>query len=114
MTITGKKVTLIITGSIAAYKAAELARELVKKEVDVRVIMTCGGEQFITPLTMQTITKNPVASEMFNLIQESQIGHIALADSDAIVVAPATANIIAKVATGIADDLASSVLLATK
>ena len=114
MTFKGKKITLIVTGSIAAYKAAELARELVKKEVEVRVIMTSSGEQFITPLTMQTITKNPVATEMFNLIQESQIGHISLADADAIVVAPATANIIAKIATGLADDLASSVLLATK
>ena len=104
-----------VTGGIACYKAVELVRLLVKNEFDVRVIMTHGALEFVTPLTFQTLSGNPVATEIFDLTQESQIGHIFLADSaDLFVVAPATANIIGKVAAGIADDLLTTVLMATQ
>jgi len=111
----GKKIVLGVTGGIAAYKAAELVRELVKEEGEVSVIMTKSAQAFITPLTLQTLSGNPVATELFNLLAESEIGHIALADrAGVLVIAPATANIIGKIAGGIADDLLSTVVMATK
>jgi phosphopantothenoylcysteine decarboxylase / phosphopantothenate---cysteine ligase len=111
--LAGKTIVLGVTGGIAAYKAAEIVRLLVKDGATVRVIMTKNAQEFITPLTLQTLSGNPVSTETFSLTQESEIGHIRLADSaDLIVIAPATANVIAKLAYGLADDLLTTVLLA--
>jgi phosphopantothenoylcysteine decarboxylase/phosphopantothenate--cysteine ligase len=108
-------IVLGVTGGIACYKAVELVRLLVKTGYRVQVIMTRGAMEFVTPLTFQTISGNPVATETFNLTQESEIGHINLADSaDLFVIAPATANVIGKFANGIADDLLTTVLMATQ
>jgi phosphopantothenoylcysteine decarboxylase/phosphopantothenate--cysteine ligase len=116
MSVLNEKIVVVgVCGGIAAYKAAELVRLLVAAGAKVRVIMTGNAREFITPLTLQTLSLNPVATETFDLTQESEIGHIRLADTaDAIVVAPATANIIAKAAAGIADDLLTTVLLAAQ
>jgi phosphopantothenoylcysteine decarboxylase / phosphopantothenate---cysteine ligase len=104
-----------VSGGIACYKAVELVRLLVKDGFVVQVIMTRGAMEFVTPLTFQTLSGRPVASETFNLTQESEIGHIRLADAaDLFVIAPATANVIGKIAAGIADDLLTTVLMATK
>jgi phosphopantothenoylcysteine decarboxylase/phosphopantothenate--cysteine ligase len=112
--LAGKTIVVGITGGIAAYKAAELVRLLVKDGAFVRVIMTKNAQEFITPLTLQTLSGNPVATETFNLTQESEIGHIRLADTaDLILIAPASADVIGKLAHGIADDLLTTVLLAT-
>ncbi|HWO42602.1 MAG TPA: bifunctional phosphopantothenoylcysteine decarboxylase/phosphopantothenate--cysteine ligase CoaBC, partial [Candidatus Eisenbacteria bacterium] len=109
------RIVLGVTGGIACYKAVELARLLVTEGYSVHVIMTRGATEFVRPLTFQTISGHPVATETFNLTQESEIGHINLADSaDLFVIAPATANIIGKVAAGIADDLLTTVLMATR
>jgi phosphopantothenoylcysteine decarboxylase / phosphopantothenate---cysteine ligase len=108
-------VVLGVTGGIACYKAVELVRLLVKTGFKVQVIMTRSAMEFVTPLTFQTLSGNPVATETFNLTQESEIGHINLADSaDLFVIAPATANVIGKIANGIADDLLTTVLMATQ
>src|SRR5215813_12338543 len=113
--LVGKRIVLGVTGGIAAYKSAELVRLLVKEGAAVRVIMTKNAQEFITPLTLQTLSGNPVATETFNLTQESEIGHIRLADTaDLILIAPASANVIGKLAHGIADDLLTTVLLATR
>jgi phosphopantothenoylcysteine decarboxylase/phosphopantothenate--cysteine ligase len=110
----GKTIVLGVTGGIAAYKAAEIVRLLVKDGATVRVIMTKNAQEFITPLTLQTLSGNPVSTETFSLTQESEIGHIRLADTaDLVLIAPATANVIAKLAHGLADDLLTTVLLAT-
>jgi len=110
-----KQIVLGMTGCIAAYKAAELVRLIVRQEGTVHAVMTAGAREFITPLTLQTLTGNPVATDLFVLREESRIGHISLAQrADIVVVAPATANIIGKAAAGIADDLLSTVLLATR
>jgi phosphopantothenoylcysteine decarboxylase/phosphopantothenate--cysteine ligase len=93
----GKKIILGVTGGIAAYKAAELVRELVRSGAEVFVVMTRSAQAFITPLTFQTLSGNKVTTELFSLIEESEIGHIALADrAELLVIAPATANIIGK------------------
>ncbi|HYD50549.1 MAG TPA: bifunctional phosphopantothenoylcysteine decarboxylase/phosphopantothenate--cysteine ligase CoaBC [Terriglobales bacterium] len=111
----GKTVLVGVSGGIACYKAADLVRALVKAGAIVRVMMSSAAQQFLTPLTLQTLSGNPVHTDTFDLTQESEIGHIRLADSaDAIIIAPATANIIAKIATGIGDDLITTVLLATR
>jgi phosphopantothenoylcysteine decarboxylase/phosphopantothenate--cysteine ligase len=111
----GKKVVLGITGGIASYKAAEVVRLLVKEEVEVHVVMTQNAQKFITPLTFQTLSGNPVVSDPFVLLEGAQIGHIALADlAELIVIIPATANIIGKIANGIADDFLSTMVMATK
>ena len=111
----GKCVVLGVTGGIAAYKAAELLRLLVKAGAEVHVIMTSSAQEFVAPLTFQTLSGNPVHTELFNIIQEQEIGHISLADrADLLLVAPATANLIGKVANGIADDLLTTTLMATK
>jgi phosphopantothenoylcysteine decarboxylase/phosphopantothenate--cysteine ligase len=108
-------VVLGVSGGIACYKAVELVRLLVKEQYAVQVILTRGAMEFVTPLTFQTLSARPVATDTFNLTQESEIGHINLADSaDIFVVAPATANIIGKIAAGIADDLLTTVLMATR
>ena len=110
-----RMVVLGVTGGIACYKAVELVRLLVKNGFKVQVIMTRGAMEFVTPLTFQTLSGNPVATETFSLTQESEIGHINLADSaDLLVIAPATANVIGKLASGIADDLLTTVLMATQ
>src|SRR5580704_8286724 len=110
-----KRIVVGVCGGIAAYKAAELVRLLVTAGAKVRVMMTRNATEFITPLTLQTLSANPVATETFSLTQESEIGHIRLADSaDAIVIAPATSNVIAKAAAGIADELLTTVLLAAR
>lgn len=104
-----------VTGGIACYKAVELVRLLVKEGFIVQVIMTRGAMEFVAPLTFQTLSGMPVAAETFNLTQESEIGHINLADSaDLFIVAPATANVIGKIAAGIADDLLTTVVMATQ
>jgi phosphopantothenoylcysteine decarboxylase / phosphopantothenate---cysteine ligase len=111
----GKKVVLGITAGIAAYKAAEFVRLLAKGEVEVHVVMSQNAQKFITPLTFQTLSGNPVVSDPFVLLEEAQIGHIALADlAELVVIIPATANIIGKIANGIADDFLSTMVMATK
>src|SRR6202163_3438645 len=110
-----KTIVVGVCGGIAAYKAAELVRLLTGQQARVRVMMSRNAAEFITPLTLQTLSANPVATDTFSLTQESEIGHIRLADSaDAIVIAPASADVIAKAAAGIADDIVTTVLLATR
>jgi phosphopantothenoylcysteine decarboxylase/phosphopantothenate--cysteine ligase len=111
----GKEIVLGITGGIAAYKAAEFVRLLVKREANVHVVMTRNAQEFITPLTFQTLSGNPVTTDLFSLIEEEKIGHVALADlAHLIVILPATANIIGKIAHGIADDFLSTMVMASK
>src|SRR5262245_44813069 len=113
--LAGKTVVLGVTGGISAYKAAELCRLLRKEDAEVRVVMTRAAREFITPLTLQTLSGHPVGLDLFDPAEESQIGHIRLADeADVVVVAPATADAIARFAGGLADDLLAAVLLATK
>ncbi|MBP7765971.1 MAG: bifunctional phosphopantothenoylcysteine decarboxylase/phosphopantothenate--cysteine ligase CoaBC [Syntrophaceae bacterium] len=108
-----KKIVLGITGGIAAYKAAELTRALVKAGAQVRVIMTKSAGEFITPLTLQTLSQGPVYVDLFAPTERYDMAHIALADwADAFVVAPATGNVIGKIASGIADDLLTTTLMA--
>jgi phosphopantothenoylcysteine decarboxylase/phosphopantothenate--cysteine ligase len=112
--LAGKSILLGISGGIAAYKSAELVRLLVKDGAGVQVVMTANARQFITPLTLQVLSGQPVCTDLFNLEFESQIGHIQVARAAHLaVVAPATANIIAKIAAGIADDYLTTTLLAT-
>lgn len=104
---------LFITGGIASYKAGELARQLIKKGANVRVVMTESSQKFITPLTLQTLTKHSVLTDTFDEHDPTAIQHINIADwLDIALVAPATANIIAKMANGLADDAVSSTLMA--
>ncbi len=113
--LAGRRVVLGITGGIAAYKAAELCRLLVKAGAGVRVVMTDAATRFITPLTMQTLSGAPVAHDLFDPVAEAEIGHIRIADdADLVVVAPATADAIARMAGGMADDLLTAVALATR
>jgi len=115
MRLDGRTVVVGLTGGIACYKACEVVRLLVGAGARVRVVMTAAAQRFVTPLTFQTLAGQPVATDTFDLTQESEIGHIRLADeADAVAIAPATANVIAKLATGIADDLLTTVLLATR
>ncbi len=111
----GKTVILGVTGGIAVYKAVELLRLLTKAGANVHVIMTKAATEFVTPLTFQTLSANPVHTELFNLITEQEIGHISLADrADLFIIAPATANFAGKLANGIADDLLTTTVMATK
>ncbi|HXC92704.1 MAG TPA: bifunctional phosphopantothenoylcysteine decarboxylase/phosphopantothenate--cysteine ligase CoaBC, partial [Geobacteraceae bacterium] len=111
----GSNIVLGVTGGIAAYKAVELLRLLTKAGASVHVIMTDAATEFVTPLTFQTLSGNPVHTEIFNLITEHEIGHISLADrADLFIIAPATANFIGKLANGIADDLLATTVMATK
>ena len=111
----GKKIVLGVTGGIAVYKAVDLVSKLRKEGAEVRVVMTESAAKFVTPLTFKEISGNAVAVSMWAETQEFNVEHIALADwADLMVVAPATANILAKAANGIADDLLSTVLLASK
>lgn len=110
----GKRILLIVAGGIAAFKSQELIRMLRKREASVRCVLTEAGAKFVTPLSLQALTEDKVYREMFSLTDESEMGHIQLSrDADLLVVAPATANILARMAGGLADDLASTVLLAT-
>ena len=110
----GKNILLGVTGGIAAYKSVEIASRLKKLGANVKVIMTKAATEFVTPRTFQEITKNPVAGEMFAEIADFDENHIALANfADVVLVAPATANFLAKVAHGIADDLLTTTILAT-
>ena len=111
----GKKIVLGVTGGIAVYKAVDLVSRLRKHGCQVRVVMTEHAQQFVTPLTFKEISGNQVAVSMWSANQEFNVEHIALANwADAFLVAPATANIIAKMAYGLADDLLSTTLLATQ
>lgn len=110
-----RQVLLGVSGGIAAYKACELASRLTQEGMAVRVVMTAGARNFVGPLTFAALTSQPVAGEMFDPAQESAISHIDLARwAQAVVVAPATANLIAKAAHGLADDLLTTILLATR
>ena len=108
-----KKIVLGITGGIAAYKAAELTRALIKEGAQVRVVMTKSAAEFITPLTMQTLSQHQVYLDMYSPSDKYDLAHISLVDfADAFVIAPATGNIIGKIAAGIADDLLSTTIMA--
>jgi len=113
--LANKTIVLGITGGIAAYKAADIASKLTQTGARVEVVMTESATKFIAPLTLRSITGRPVVTNMFELASEFSLEHIALAEAaDVVVIAPATANIIAKLAAGIADDMLSCTVLATK
>jgi phosphopantothenoylcysteine decarboxylase/phosphopantothenate--cysteine ligase len=108
-------ILLGVTGSIAAYKAADLTSRLVKAGCDVRVVMTSHAKEFVAPLTFQTLSRNAVTTGIFDEKESWHPGHIALADcADLVLIAPATANVIAKLAHGIADDALTSIALASR
>jgi phosphopantothenoylcysteine decarboxylase/phosphopantothenate--cysteine ligase len=110
----GKRILLIVAGGIAAFKSLELIRRLRERGAAVRCVLTEAGAKFVTPLSLQALSEDRVYGDMFSLTDESEMGHIQLSrDADLLVVAPATANILARMASGLADDLASTVLLAT-
>ena len=112
--MTDKRVLLIIGGGIAAYKSLLLIRDLAKRGIKTRAIITKGGQEFVTPLSVGALTGDTVFTELFSLSQEAEMGHIELSRSaDLVVVAPATADLMAKAANGLANDLASTTLLAT-
>src|SRR5262245_7219947 len=114
MSLAGRKILVIIGGGIAAYKVLELIRRLKEAGAHVRAAMSGSAHHFVTPLSVAAITGDRVFQNLFDLDAEHEIGHIRLArDADLLVVAPATANLLAKMAHGLADDLASTVLLAT-
>ena len=109
-----KSILLIIGGGIAAYKALELIRTLKKRGIASRCILTSAGSEFVTPLSVSALSGDKVYGELFNLTDEAEMGHIELSRSaDLVVVAPATADLMAKAANGLANDLASTALLAT-
>ncbi len=109
-----KRILLIITGSIAAYKSLELIRSFKEKNYDLRVVLTASAKQFITPLSVAALSGAPIYDDLFSLKDETEMGHIQLSrEADVVLVAPATASIMAKLASGMADDLASTLLLAT-
>jgi phosphopantothenoylcysteine decarboxylase len=108
-----KSIVLGVTGSIAAHKAADLASLMTKAKSDVRVVMTADAQQFITPLPFKTLTRNPVVTGLYDEEEGWQPAHIRLADeADLLLIAPATANVIAKMAHGIADDALTCIALA--
>ncbi|OGP83603.1 MAG: phosphopantothenoylcysteine decarboxylase [Deltaproteobacteria bacterium RBG_16_54_11] len=110
-----REIILGVSGGIAAYKSVELLREMTKKGANVHVVMTKNAQQFVTPLTFQTLSGNPVLRDMFQLLEGSKIGHVALADiADLMVICPATANIMGKIANGIADDFLTTMVMTTK
>jgi len=112
--MTGQRILLIVGGGIAAYKSLELVRELARRGIGARAILTRAGAEFITPLSLAALTGDKTYSDLFSLTDEAEMGHIELSRSaDLVVVAPATADLIAKAATGLANDLASTALLAT-
>ena len=108
------KILLIVGGGIAAYKACELVRLCRKAGIGVTCVLTAGGAHFITPMTLAALSENPVYTSLWDLKDETEMGHIQLSRAaDLIVVAPATADLLAKMTAGIADDLATTLLLAT-
>lgn len=108
-------ILLGVTGSIAAYKACELTRLFIKDAHDVHVIMTQSATRFVAPLTFRTLSRNPVAIDLFDAPEEWVPGHISLAErADLLVIAPCSANVLAKLAHGLADDMLSSTALATR
>jgi phosphopantothenoylcysteine decarboxylase/phosphopantothenate--cysteine ligase len=110
----GKRILLIVAGGIAAYKSLELVRRLRERGASLRAVLTRSGAQFVTPLSLSALTEDKVYGELFDLTDEQEMGHIQLSrDADLLVVAPATADLLAKMAGGLADDLASTALLAT-
>ena len=110
----GKRILLIVGGGIAAYKSLELIRLLAKDGIATRVILTKAGAEFVTPLSLGSLSGDKVYQDLFNLTDEAEMGHIELSRSaDLVVVAPATADLMAKAANGLANDLASTTLLAT-
>jgi phosphopantothenoylcysteine decarboxylase/phosphopantothenate--cysteine ligase len=110
----GRHILLIVGGGIAAYKSLDLVRRLRERGASVRGVLTAGGGQFVTPLSLSALTGNKVHQDLFDLTDEAEMGHIELSRSaDLIVVAPATANLMAKMTAGLCDDLASTLLLAT-
>ncbi len=110
----GKRILLIVSGGIAAYKSLELVRRLRERGASVRGILTKAGAEFVTPLSLSALTEDKVYGELFSLTDEAEMGHIQLSrDADLLVVAPASADILAKMAGGLADDLATTALLAT-
>ncbi|PWC32304.1 bifunctional phosphopantothenoylcysteine decarboxylase/phosphopantothenate--cysteine ligase CoaBC [Azospirillum sp. TSO35-2] len=112
--LSGKRVLLVIAGGIAAYKSLELIRRLRERGVAVRAVLTAAAARFVTPLSVQALTEDTVYQDMWSLTDESEMGHIRLSrEADLVVVAPATANLLARMAAGMADDLAATVLLAT-
>jgi phosphopantothenoylcysteine decarboxylase/phosphopantothenate--cysteine ligase len=112
--IHGKRILLVVAGGIAAYKALELTRELGRRGCAVRAILTEAGAQFVTPLSLAALTGDKVYTDLFSLTDESEMGHIRLSrEADLVLVVPATANILAKMAQGLATDLATTALLAT-
>jgi phosphopantothenoylcysteine decarboxylase/phosphopantothenate--cysteine ligase len=112
--LNGKRILLIVAGGIAAFKSLELIRRLRERGASVRCVLTEAGARFVTPLSLQALSEDRVYSDMFSLTDESEMGHIELSrEADLLVVAPATANILARMAAGMADDLAATVLLAT-
>ncbi|HJM91958.1 MAG: bifunctional phosphopantothenoylcysteine decarboxylase/phosphopantothenate--cysteine ligase CoaBC [Alphaproteobacteria bacterium] len=113
-TLTGKNILLIISGGIAAYKSLDLIRRLKERGAGVRCVLTGGGAQFVTPLSVAALSEEAVFQDLFSLKDESEMGHIRLSrEADLLVVAPASADLMAKMAAGLANDLASTVLLAT-
>lgn len=110
----GKRILLIVGGGIAAYKTSELIRLFRRADMPVRCVLTEAGAQFVTPMTLAALSEQPVCDTLWDLERESKIGHIALSrDADLVVVAPGTADLMAKMAHGLASDLATTVLLAT-
>ncbi|MDO8644586.1 MAG: bifunctional phosphopantothenoylcysteine decarboxylase/phosphopantothenate--cysteine ligase CoaBC [bacterium] len=115
MTLQGKTIVLGIGGGIAAYKSCDLVRRFREKGGEVFVVMTKAATQFITPLTLQTLSGHPVQSDLFNLDPEDKISHIALAEkADLLLVAPTTADLLAKISHGLCDDLLTTLICATK
>lgn len=113
--LNNKTIVLGVTGGIAAYKAADLASKLVQAGSKVRVIMTRNAQEFVAPLTFEAITSNLVVCDMFETNSEHRINHVALSEiADAIIIAPATADIMAKIAAGMADDMLTTTVLATR
>jgi phosphopantothenoylcysteine decarboxylase / phosphopantothenate---cysteine ligase len=109
-----KRILLIVAGGIAAYKCLEVIRRLREQGIAVRCILTDAGARFVTPLSLAALSEDTVYTELFSLKDESEMGHIRLSrEADLVVVAPATANLLARMAAGIADDLATTALLAT-
>ena len=109
----GRRILLIVAGGISAYKSLDLIRRLKERGTSVRCVLTAGGREFITPLAAQTLSGETVYGDLFSLTEENEMGHLRLSqEADLLIVAPATANLIAKMAAGLADDLASTILVA--
>ena len=114
MRVKHRKILIIIGGGIAAYKSLDLIRSLTKGKCEVKTILTKGGTEFVTPLSIASLSKNKVYTDIYSVENESEMDHISLSRwADAILVAPITANTVSKIASGNAEDLASTVLLAS-